>query len=286
MDKYLLDIARDRRYWENKRLAIRQKEKKVEQVLARYEQDAETLREKRREIIGDAREEAKKILESSNAAIEKTIHEIRLSQADKEKTLEARRQLAEKRAEIENGDNKESGHEILDRAPKKKKKHQSQKSPDSGALAVGDTVKLDGEGQPGTIAAIEGKNATVVFGMLKTTVKLDRLRPTSSRPSSGKSGASFVSAQTSEDMRSRQLKFKQEIDVRGMRVDEAVQAVTYFIDDAIQFNASKVRILHGTGTGALRQYIRNYLDTIPGVNSYHDEDVRFGGAGITVVNLK
>lgn len=286
MDKYLLDIARDRRYWENKRLAIRQKEKKVEQVLARYEQDAETLREKRREIIGDAREEAKKILESSNAAIEKTIHEIRLSQADKEKTLEARRQLAEKRAEIENGDNKGSGHEILDRAPKKKKKHQSQKSPDSGALAVGDTVKLDGEGQPGTIAAIEGKNATVVFGMLKTTVKLDRLRHTSSRPSSGKSGASFVSAQTSEDMRSRQLKFKQEIDVRGMRVDEAVQAVTYFIDDAIQFNASKVRILHGTGTGALRQYIRNYLDTIPGVNSYHDEDVRFGGAGITVVNLK
>lgn len=77
----------------------------------------------------------------------------------------------------------------------------------------------------------------------------------------------------------------QEIDVRGMRVDEAVQAVTYFIDDAIQFNASRVRILHGTGTGALRQYIRQYLSTVPAVRRYADEDVRFGGAGITVVEL-
>jgi DNA mismatch repair protein MutS2 len=64
-----------------------------------------------------------------------------------------------------------------------------------------------------------------------------------------------------------------------------VQAVTYFIDDAIQFNSGRVRILHGTGTGALRQYIRNYLETIPSVRNYHDEDVRFGGAGITVVEL-
>ncbi|MDE6154584.1 MAG: Smr/MutS family protein, partial [Muribaculaceae bacterium] len=83
----------------------------------------------------------------------------------------------------------------------------------------------------------------------------------------------------------RQLQFKQEIDVRGMRADEAIQAVTYFIDDAIQFNAQRVRILHGTGTGALRQAIRQYLSTVPSVSNYNDEDVRFGGAGITVVNL-
>ena len=86
-------------------------------------------------------------------------------------------------------------------------------------------------------------------------------------------------------MRERQLQFKQEIDVRGMRVDEALQAVTYFIDDAIQFNSSRVRILHGTGTGALRQYIRSYLDGVAGVKSFHDEDVRLGGAGITVVEF-
>ena len=87
-------------------------------------------------------------------------------------------------------------------------------------------------------------------------------------------------------MRDRQLNFKQEIDVRGMRVDEAVQAITYFIDDAIQFNAKQVRVLHGTGTGALRQYLRQYLDTVNGVRSYRDEHVQFGGAGITVIELE
>ena len=100
-----------------------------------------------------------------------------------------------------------------------------------------------------------------------------------------KKSASFVSTSTGDAIRSRQLNFKQEIDVRGMRVDEAVQAVTYFIDDAIQFNARRVRILHGTGTGALRQYIRQYLSTVGGIASYHDEDVRLGGAGITVVEI-
>ena len=92
--------------------------------------------------------------------------------------------------------------------------------------------------------------------------------------------------QTIDSGYERQLNFKQEIDVRGMRADEAIQAVTYFIDDAIRFSISRVRILHGTGTGALRQAIRTFLSTIQGVESFHDEDVRFGGAGITVVNLK
>ena len=105
------------------------------------------------------------------------------------------------------------------------------------------------------------------------------------RPASGSGAASFVSAETTGRMREKQLNFKREIDVRGMRADEAIQAVTYFIDDAIQFNQKEVRILHGTGTGALRQAIRQYLDTVPGVAGYHDEHVQFGGAGITVVQL-
>ena len=86
-------------------------------------------------------------------------------------------------------------------------------------------------------------------------------------------------------MRERQLRFKPEIDVRGMRVDEALQAATYFIDDAVQFNSTRIRILHGTGTGALRQAIRELLNGIAGVHAFHDEDVRFGGAGITVVEF-
>ena len=121
--------------------------------------------------------------------------------------------------------------------------------------------------------------------MLKTNVKLNRLQRTLAQPSSGVNSTSFVSSSTTDRLRERQLQFKREIDVRGMRADEAIQAVTYFIDDAIQFNQDEVRILHGTGTGALRQAIRQYLDTVQGVASYRDEHVQFGGAGITVVTL-
>ncbi len=285
LDKYLLDIARDKRYWENKRMSIRQKEKKIESRLAQYEEDAEQLREKRREIIAEAKEEARKILDGSNAAIERTIHEIRRAQAEKESTIEARRKLREEKEGLLKSDNKEN--ELLKKAPKRRKDSTKQRQPsDTEPIRVDDNVKLDGQGTVGKVLAINGKKATVAFGMLQTEVQLSRLRRTVAQVQTGaKAGASLVGA-TSDAQRQRQLNFKQEIDLRGMRVDEAVQAVTYYIDDAIRFNAERVRILHGTGTGALRQYIRQYLDTIQGVKSYHDEHVQFGGAGITVVELR
>lgn len=287
MDKYLLDIARDRRYWENKRQTIRQKEKKIEQVLERYEEDAETLRAKRREILSEAKEEARRILEGSNAAIERTIREIREAQADKERTREARQRMADEKEQLMK--HNESDNRLLRKAPAGKKKtvvsKDSSSQQASAPLAVGDNVKLDGSGTPGKILEIEGKEAVVAFGMLKTKVKLSRLRRTMSQVQSGAGAASFVSSATTDRLRERQLQFKREIDVRGMRVDEAIQAVTYFIDDAIQFNQGEVRILHGTGTGALRQALRQYLDSVPGVASYRDEHVQFGGAGITVVTL-
>ncbi len=284
-DRYLLDIARDKRYWENKRLSIKQKEKKIESLLTSYQEDAETLRAKRREIINEARDEARRILEGSNAAIERTIHEIKTANAERESTLAARRRLTEQRSKLESKID-EGQHPLLAKAPKvKKPKNQSTTIKKEEPLKVNDHVKLDGQGEPGRILQISGKQAVVAFGLLKTTVPLGRLKATLARPKSGAGQASFVSNATLDSQRRRQLDFKQEIDVRGMRADEALQAVTYFIDDALQFNASRVRILHGTGTGALRQTIRQYLATVTGVKDFHDEDVRFGGAGITVVNL-
>lgn len=285
MDKYLLDIARDRRYWENKRMAIRQKEKKLENQLARYEDEAQQLRDSRRAILSEAKEEARKILEGSNASIERTIHEIKLAQAEKEKTREARNKLQEEKERLMTGDDSE--HPLLQKAPKRKKpKPVNDTKKTDRPIRVGDNVKLDGQGTVGEVLAIEGKNATVAFGVLKTNVKLDRLKLTLAQAQSGVKNTTVLGGATSDAQREHQLNFKQEIDVRGMRVDEAVQALTYYIDDAIRFNAKTVRILHGTGTGALRQYLRQYLDTVPGVKSYRDEHVQFGGAGITVVTLE
>lgn len=290
LDKYLLDIARDRRYWENKRQAIRQKEKQIEDVLARYEEEMETLRGKRREIISEARDEARKILEGSNATIERTIREIRTAQADKERTREARRKLEADRESLKAKAESAEEHPLLDgkKLPKKKKQPvQRQPKADEKPIAVGENVVLDGGGTVGTVSEISGKDAVVIFGQMKTTVKLSRLKRTIRKAQSVSvpGGVSYLSSQTSAASRERQLSFSNEIDVRGMRADEAVQAVMYYIDDAIQFNSSRVRILHGTGTGALRQYIRRYLDTVSAVRSYHDEDVRFGGPGITVVEF-
>lgn len=290
MDKYLLDIARDRRYWENKRQSIRIKEKQIDDVLAKYEAEMETLRGKRREIISEARDEAKRILDNSNATIERTIREIRSAQAEKERTQEARKRFEAERKALKESDDKQ--HPLLDRKlPGKKRNAAAAPKPKSNEeerpLQVGDNVILEGGGTVGTISEISGKDAVVVFGQMKTTVKLNRLKRTIKKAQSGavKGGVSFISSQTADSSRERQLSFSQEIDVRGMRADEAVQAVMYYIDDAIQFNSSRVRILHGTGTGILRQFIRQYLETVSAVRSYHDEDVRLGGAGITVVEF-
>lgn len=287
MDKYLLDIARDRRYWENKRLAIRQKEKKIEQTLEKYNTEADELRQRRREIIEQAKDEAKEILAGSNAVIERTIHEIRKTQAEKEATRQARKRMEEEKKDLLTGSAAE--HKLLKRVPKKRQK--SEKTPAAAevpakAVTVGDTVKLDGEGLPGKVIEVNGNQAVVIFGQLRTTVALKRLKHTNAKINSGIDKPASISAGTSAESRERQLNFSRQLDVRGMRADEALQAVTYYIDDALQFSADKVRILHGTGTGALRQAIRSYLDTVPGVKSFADEHVQFGGAGITVVNLE
>lgn len=284
LDKYLLDINRDRRYWENKRADIKRKEKHLEEVISRYEQNAENLRQQRRSIIAEAKTEADNIIARSNAAVEKAIHDIRRGQADKEETRRIRQQLAEERREIAESNPREN--EALKRAPKPKKRKGAEiRQPNREVPVVGDNVLLDNQGHPGQILEIQRDKAVVSFGLLKMTVPLDRLSKTIRKSVKATEDSSALSSQTIEASRQRQLTFKTEIDVRGMRADEAIQAVTYFIDDALQFNAGRVRILHGTGTGALRMAIRSYLKTLPGVTSFHDEDVRFGGAGITVVNL-
>lgn len=285
LDKYLLDITRDKRYWENKRADIRRKEKLLEEKLDRYTDEAEALRAHRREIIDEARNEAKKILDSSNAIIERTIADIKKANAERELTLEARRRFKEDRASLESvtttGENSMLAH-----APKKKRnRHAPQLEPARRVdILPGCNVKLDGQTTVGTVLEVNGKTAIVAFGNLKTSVRLDRLSITEAKPRGPKN--STIGMSTIDAGHERQLQFKPEIDVRGFRADEAVQATTYFIDDAIRFNTSRVRILHGTGTGVLRRVIRDYLATVPGVMSSHDEDVRFGGAGITVVELQ
>ena len=164
-------------------------------------------------------------------------------------------------------------------------------------LTVGSTVRIKGLTSVGRIEQIDGKMATVIFGDMRTKMRVDRLEGAAPQPPSGGSAGAAgehkhadlavqpSSRMTRETIDSHKVNFRQDIDVRGMRGDEAVNAVMHYIDDAILMGASRVRILHGTGTGVLRQLIRQYLATIPNVSSFRDEHVQFGGAGITVVEL-
>ena len=155
------------------------------------------------------------------------------------------------------------------------------------ALFPGAYVRIKGQTSVGKLESIDGKRATVVFGTMRTIVDLKRLLPSEPpRHESIMQVATYLSKETRDDMHQRKLNFHQDLDVRGMRGDEALTAVSYYIDDAILVGASRVRILHGTGNGILRTLIRQYLNTVSSVTSARDEHVQFGGAGITVVELK
>lgn len=292
MDKYLQDIVRDKCYWESKRQNIRQREKRLEEVIARYEKELNEVNSQRKEIVKEAKAEAAHILSETNAKIENTIREIREAQAEKERTKQARADLQEFKERM--SDKQEEDDRIARKMAKLKerneRKKQKQKAPvqfDRDVIEVGDHVRLKGQTTPGTVLEVQDKEAVVAFGMIKSMVKLDRLEKVSKgQIKRDMQKSTFVSEQTSDQMHEKRLHFKQEIDVRGMRGDEALQTVTYFIDDAIQVGAQQVRILHGTGSGILRQLIREYLRSVPGVRSFHDEHVQFGGAGITVVELE
>lgn len=291
MDKYLQDIVRDKRYWETKRQSIRQKEKRLEEVTETYETDLLAVEKQRKEIIRQAKADAERIMSEANAKIENTIRTIRESQADKEKTKQARQALSEFKSTLDNEDNFSDDkitrkiQKLKDKEKNKKLKEKAPEKQKNQAITIGDNVRIKGQTSIGQVLDIQRGNATVAFGMIKSTAKLDTLEYVSKNQVKRDSKSTLVSAAVSDDMREKKLNFKQDIDVRGMRGDEALQAVMYFIDDAILVGVSRVRILHGTGTGALRQIIRDYLRTVPGVHNYQDEHVQFGGTGITVVDL-
>jgi DNA mismatch repair protein MutS2 len=295
MDKYLQEIARDKRYWEGKRQNIRQKEKRLEELTEKYESELKSIASQRKEWIREAKQESQQLLSQTNAIIENTVRKIKEAQAEKEKTREARKELDEFRSRISDENNEENEFinrkiaKIKERELKKLRPKEKQFQPGKETkegIRAGDFVRLKGQTNHGEVLEVQDKTAVVAFGQIKSSLKLEQLEKVSKNQIKKETAkTSFVSRATSDDMRERKLNFKREIDIRGMRGDEALQAVTYFIDDALMINVDRVRILHGTGTGALRQLIRDYLKTVHGVSKFHDEHVQFGGAGITVVEF-
>ena len=322
-DKYLQDIVRDKRYWEGKRQTIHQHEKSLESKINRYEDELNEIERQRKEILRKAKEQAEELLRESNKKIENAIREIREAQAEKERTRLVREELNTFKEELDTIDTRDNDEAIarkirqIQERKERREKRKAEKllkkeeggmknennatnnpqlsTPDS-QLKPGDTVRIKGLTSVGEIESINGNQAVVIFGGMRTKMRADRLerakKPTTTlskteeRNNNISGSYGLVSKDTRDVIDNRKLNFRQDLDVRGMRGDEAINAVTYFIDDAILVGMSRVRILHGTGTGILRQLIRQYLATVPNVSHYRDEHVQFGGAGITVVDLE
>lgn len=299
MEKYLQDIARDKRYWESKRQNIRQKEKHIEELEEKYLSELASINSQKKEIIAKAKTESKELLDSANAKIEGTIRAIKEAQAEKEKTRLARQELGDFKRELSENE-KASQDNTIDKkiaqieerrkqkAMRDKNAAQQQKTqPKPDEITVGCEVRIKGQTGHGTVLEIQGKNVLVAFGNLKTTVKMNTLEKVSAAQiKKQKFNFNYVASSNTSDMiHERSMNFKRELDIRGMRAEEAQQAVAYYIDDAIMIQAGTVRILHGTGGGVLREVVRQYLRTVAGVKDFHDEHVDFGGAGITVVEV-
>ena len=309
-DKYLQDIVRDKRYWEQKRQVIHSQEKQMDQTIERYEQEVAALRQQKKEIIAKAKLEAEELLQRANARIEQTIREIKEAQAEKERTRSIRKEHNDFKTELLAVDEAAMEERIqrqmdkIRRRKEKKKKEDRQPSslspqPSSLShhssslslqpsdiihLAIGSYARIKGTTTAGLIKKINSKEAQIAFGSVITNVALDRLEPAKA-PKEKPRAATFISAQTRDEIRNKTLSFSQDIDVRGMRGDEALQTITSYIDDAIVANVASVRILHGTGNGILKTLIREYLATVPSVVDFHDEHIQLGGAGITIVEF-
>jgi DNA mismatch repair protein MutS2 len=295
-DRNLREIARDKRYWEKKREAVRRHEKRLEELIATYETQLGDIKTQKKEIITQAKSKAEEMLRDTNRMIENTIRTIREAQAEKEKTKEVREELdsfrehldrQEKQAEVPVASNPRidtPAASIVKRITAKKETPPPVKKK-KGTLTPGDYVKIAGTDTVAQVTEIRGKKVQVISGSLKMNVDISMTEPATEEEK--KKAASAGSRQQKVDwsLTNRRNQFNPEIDVRGMRTEEALQVVQDFIDTALMIQYRNLRILHGKGNGILRQMIRQYLESTGAVKSTMDEHVERGGAGITLVEL-
>ena len=298
-DQYIQDAIRDKRYWENKRKEIHLKEKKLDQKILQYEKEIDDLRKNKADLLQKAKEEALMIINASNSKIEKTIKGIKESQANKDETRVLRKDLESFRKEIENNESFSIDNKIdlkikqIEQRRKRKeerlrlKKQTDCMTPISNStktkeksIQIGDYVRIKGQEAIGVLKEIKKQQALIVFGNMQLWTRFDQLE-ISTAPSKISKTPSY-SKDMWDSISQKRLSFKPEIDIRGMRGEEAIKQVTLFIDDATLLGFNPVRILHGTGDGILRNLIREYLSTLPHI-SYRDEHIQLGGHGITVV---
>ena len=306
-DKHLREVLRDKKYWNEKRYKIRQEEKQLDKLVEELSVNTDEIKALRKKTVSEAKKEAEQILSEVNKKVESTIRDIRKVQADKEKTKQIRQEFDDFKQEIISQKEKEEENKIfrkieqLRKKQEEKKQKQIQSEPSKKQihgkskeqiesklkLTVGAKVRIKATQSFGEVLEINRTKVLLAVGDMRMNVSVNQLELVSNKEYKHKipqrkpnNTVLFTNALE------KKMHFRAHLDIRGKRVDEGVALLTNFIDDAITTNTGELKILHGTGTGALRNAVREYLGTVDLVASFKDEQLEMGGAGITVVRMQ
>lgn len=295
IDKFLRKVMRDKKYWESKRLKIRSQEKQLEEILKKNIEELEKLKTSRKQIIEAAKKESQQMLADVNKQIENTIRQIKESKADKEISKKAREEIQEFKNNFENSVSNEND-EIEKKYNLYKKKQEEREAKrkdkkekpeiikiDENKINIGSKVKIKGQEIIGEVIEFNNKNAIVSYGNMFTSIALEKLEKVSENLYK-QQNRSTPNLQFNYNQ--KLMNFRPYIDIRGDRVEEAIKKITELVDEAIMLRIKEIKILHGKGNGILRQHIRDYLKTITEIENFYNEDIRFGGDGITIVKIK
>ena len=316
IEKNLRKIARNRRALDEKLQKIKHTDKALEGITDKYQKELQGIKDLKKEIIEQARREAQDIIKGANKTVEKTIREIKEANAEKESTQEARKglqgflgALEQKKAQQEKNREDYVEKKLRDLEARKKREQErklkraddrakaeqaaleaEQKRIDAfrnGPLKVGEKVRVKENGMVGEVAVVSTKAVTVIIGNIQSKMPLDKVERISSNEfkSAVKDLVKPTAMKIDSSITERRLNFKPEIDVRGARVNEAIDAAMRLADDAMMLGIGSVRIIHGKGTGALREEIQKFLRSTPGVKEVKDEHIQFGGSGVTIVTF-
>ncbi len=310
IERNLRKIARNRKALDEKLQKIKHTDKALESIAGQYEKELRDIKQQKQDILDEAKRQAESIVKGANKQVENTIRAIKEAQAGKEETKEARKELQgfvtalqerksrEQRARDEYIDRKLGQLERRQEKERERKaRREGRTAPDeavqepaafrSGAFKVGEKVRIKDNGMVGEISKVSGKSVTLVIGNIGSTVPADRIERISSNEFKAAARQAPTVSYRVEDpaIRDRKLNFRMELDVRGERLSDALDIVTHYVDDALMLSVPSVRIIHGKGTGVLREEIQKYLRTIPGIASVKDEQIQFGGTGVTIVTF-
>ena len=318
IERNLRKIARNRRALDEKLERIKHTDKTLESITDKYQKELQQIKQLKKEIIEEAKREAEEIIRKANKQVESTIKTIKESQAEKGATQEARKELQgflgllsakKEQEEKEREDYIERKIKQIDERRARREKRKAQKADErtqqelreqqaeqermeafrTAPLKVGEKVRIKDNGMVGEVTKVSAKAVVVIVGNISTKLPHDKVeRITSNEFKSAVKEVSrpATSIKIDTSINERKLNFSTELDVRGERLNDAVEKVTRYVDDAVMLGVSSVRIIHGKGTGVLRDELQKLIRTIPGVASVRDEHIQFGGTGVTIVNFE